>query len=207
MTQRKKKYKIEDSALRCVRIKVMLLMGARENLLPLLGTSLQVRPLPRLLAAPGGAQLTGISAQQLAYSAQGLHLKALRHEIQFEIDPVPQGMPVVKLTIQSRPHSPLLPCLTERGLWELTTSTHKISSFSSQPTASCLVSQKETGNKSHSHYTKSAACSVHSSTCSPTPTFLSLCSHVLCLLQKPTFLLFVQRQHRHKPRWAWWEGS
>lgn len=108
MTQRKKSTRLKISPQVCENSKSASLMGARENLLPLLGISPTSEALPGLPGSPGGAQLTGDFSPTISILSPGPAPKSSEAEIQFEIDPRPQG----NACGQAQPKPPLQPsCL------------------------------------------------------------------------------------------------
>ena len=105
MTQRKKSTRLKISSQVCGNSESVSLMGARENLLPLLGISPTSGALPRLPGSPRGAQLTGDFSPTINILSPGPAPKSSEAEIQFEIDPRPQGNACGQLN-QSHPYSP-----------------------------------------------------------------------------------------------------
>lgn len=105
MTQRKKSTRLKISSQVCGNSESVSLMGARENFLPLLGISPTSGALPRLPGSPRGAQLTGDFSPTISILSPGPAPKSSEAEIQFEIDPRPQGNACGQLN-QSHPYSP-----------------------------------------------------------------------------------------------------
>lgn len=176
MTQHKKtQHSILISSQVCGSSNSAALMGARENLLPLLGIPPTSVAPPRPPGSPGGAQLTGdftpvISTLCLGGRGEDLHLNALTEEVHLKQAPGPKGMPLVELT-QSHPQGPLTSSDRKRPLGI---------------------------NPIH---IQTSPLSIHTSSCSPTHS--SHCGRTSCACsRKPAFLFFVQRHGRDKPRWA-----
>lgn len=170
MTQHKKtQHSILISSQVCGSSNSAALMGARENLLPLLGIPPTSVAPPRPPGSPGGAQLTGdftpvISTLCLGGRGEDLHLNALTEEVHLKQAPGPKGMPLVELT-QSHPQGPLTSSDRKRPLGI---------------------------NPIH---IQTSTLSIHTSSCSPTHS--SHCGRTSCACsKKPAFLFFVQRHGR-----------
>ena len=91
MTQHKKSTRLKISSQVCGNSKSASLMGARQNLLPLLGISPPSGALPRAPGSTGGEELTGDFSPTSRVLSPEPAPKSSEKEIQSEIDPGPQG--------------------------------------------------------------------------------------------------------------------